>query len=201
MKNMIDICKEFGLEVPVDKVADFNKAVAENYKTVADYNKQVDKLTKEKERADTAEETLKSFEGIDPAEIQKELNSWKEKAENAEKEYSQKLEQRDFDDVLKTTLDGLKFTSAAARKAVEADIRAAGLKLRNGAIMGLNDVLEQIKKDDASAFADDTPAPYFTKPASKGGGTPGAKKLSEMTLDERIALKKSNPEYYKSLKN
>lgn len=178
MKNMIDICKEFGIEVPADKVADFNKAVAENYKTVVDYNKQVDKVSAEKKRADTAEETLKSFEGIDPTKIQDELSTWKKKAEDAEKEYNQKLEQRDFDDALKSTLDGMKFTSAAARKAVEADIRAAGLKMRNGAIMGLNDVLEQIKKDDASAFVDEhqeelnANKAHFSTPRGPGGGNP-----------------------------
>lgn len=182
MKNMIDICKEFGLEIPADKVADFNKAVAENYKTIAEHDKKVSKLQSDldaqRTRADTAEETLKGFEGIDPAKIQSELDGWKQKAENAEKEYNQKLEQRDFDDALKTALDGMKFTSTAARKAVEADIRAAGLKMRNGSIMGLNDVIEQIKKDDASAFVDEhqqnleTNRARFTQPQNRSNGNP-----------------------------
>lgn len=182
MKNMIDICKEFGMEVPVDKVADFNKAVAENYKTIAEHEKKVGKLQTDLDnatkRADTAEETLKSFDGIDPAKVQEELNTWKKKAEDAEKDYAAKLEQRDFDDALKAALDGMQFTSTAARKAVESDIRAAGLKMRNGAIMGLNDVIEQIKKDDASAFVDEhqqnleNNKARFTQPKNPGGGNP-----------------------------
>lgn len=198
MKNMIDICKEFGLEIPADKVADFNKAVAENYKTIAEHDKKVSKLQSDldaqRTRADTAEETLKGFEGIDPAKIQSELDGWRQKAENAEKEYNQKLEQRDFDDALKTALDGMKFTSTAARKAVEADIRAAGLKMRNGSIMGLNDVIEQIKKDDASAFVDEqqeeldaNKARFAQSPKQKP--TPGKK----YSMSELMRMKNDNP--------
>ena len=33
MKNIYEIMKSFGLEVPEDKKADFDKAVLENYKT------------------------------------------------------------------------------------------------------------------------------------------------------------------------
>ena len=58
MKNMIEICKDFGIEIPADKHAEFNKAVAENYKTVAEHEKKVNRLTDdlaaEKKRADEA---------------------------------------------------------------------------------------------------------------------------------------------------
>ena len=36
-----------------------------------------------------------------------------------------------------------------------ADIKGSGLKLKDGKILGLNDLLEQMKKDDAPAFVDD----------------------------------------------
>ena len=44
MKNIFEIMKEYGLEVPADKQKDFEKAVLENYKTVTDYNNQTEKL-------------------------------------------------------------------------------------------------------------------------------------------------------------
>ena len=37
MKNIYDILKDFGLEVPEDKKADFDKAWKENYRTKAEY--------------------------------------------------------------------------------------------------------------------------------------------------------------------
>lgn len=39
MKNIVEICKDFGIEIPADKLAEFNKAVAESYKTVAEFEK------------------------------------------------------------------------------------------------------------------------------------------------------------------
>ena len=47
MKNIIDICKDFGIEIPAGEHAEFNKAVAENYKTVAEHEKKVNRLTED----------------------------------------------------------------------------------------------------------------------------------------------------------
>ena len=81
MKNIIDILKGLGIEVPEDKASDLNKEVAENYKTVAEFDKKVDKMQKEidsvTERADKAEETLKAFEGKDFDEITSDRDKWK----------------------------------------------------------------------------------------------------------------------------
>lgn len=158
MQNMIEICKEFGFEVPSERTAEFNKKVAENYRTVADYNKQIGKVETDrdawKQKAETAEETLKGFEGVDLQTIQNEISTYKKRAEDAEKEYSDKLYARDFEDALKTELESYTFTSEAAKKSVIADIKAAELKLKDGKILGLNDLIEQIKTTDASAFTD-----------------------------------------------
>ena len=74
MKNIFEIMKEYGLEVPEDKKTDFEKAVLENYKTVKDYEKQVEKLNEANETIkanDTAmkdlEEKLKDFKDVDVA--------------------------------------------------------------------------------------------------------------------------------------
>ena len=37
-----------------------------------------------------------------------------------------------------------------------ADIKEAGLKLKDGKIIGLNDLIEQMKQSDASAFVDES---------------------------------------------
>lgn len=158
MKNIIEICKDFGLEVPADKHADFLKAVAAEYKTNAEHGKVAEKLAASTKRAETAEEALKGFDGIDPAKVSEQLAEANRKVKEAQEAAQKQLEERDFNDALKTELDGLKFTSTAARKAVEADIRAAGLKLKNGKILGLSDLIDQIKKDDSSAFVDDAQA-------------------------------------------
>ena len=160
MQKLIDTLKSFGIEIPEDKQADVKKALSENYKNAKEVAKTLSKVEGErddwKERAETAEETLKSFDGIDPANIQTELAGWKKKAEDAEKEFNAKIYDRDFSDALKTALDDVKFSSEAAKKSVMADIKEAGLKLKDGKILGLNDLIEQMKQSDASAFVDES---------------------------------------------
>lgn len=56
MENIFKIMKDFGIEMPEDKKADFEKSVLENYKTVNDYNKQVESLNK-------ANKTIKANDG------------------------------------------------------------------------------------------------------------------------------------------
>ena len=45
MKNIFDLLKEYGVELPEDKKKDFEKALLENYKTIKDYDAQKEKLT------------------------------------------------------------------------------------------------------------------------------------------------------------
>ena len=77
MKNMIEICKDFGFEIPEDKQTEFLKAVNGEYKTVAEYEKAQNKLSAATQRAESAEETLKGFEGKDFDAITRERDEWK----------------------------------------------------------------------------------------------------------------------------
>lgn len=159
MQKLIETLKSFGIDIPEDKQADVKKALSEHYKNAGEVSKTLSKVENERDnwkiRAETAEATLKNFDGIDPENIKTELATWKQKAENAEKDFKDKIYERDFADSLKSTLEEVKFSSEAAKKAVMADIKAAGLKLKDGKILGLNDLLDQMKKDDASAFVDE----------------------------------------------
>ena len=157
MKNIIDICKEFGFEIPADKVADFNKSVAENYKTISEHEKRVGKIEAErdsfKERAENAESTLKGFEGKDFDTITKERDEWKQKAEKAEKDYSDKMAAHEKQELLKEAFADIEFTSESAKKAIIAQI-SESVSVKNGKLIGFNDLLEDAKKNDASAFVD-----------------------------------------------
>lgn len=157
MQNIIEILKSNGIEVPEDKVSTINKAVAENYKTVSEVEKKTSKLESErdswKDRAETAEETLKGFEGKDFDTITKERDEWKKKAEDAEKEYSAKEAEREKQELLKEAFAEIEFTSESAKKAIMAQI-SENVSVKNGKLIGFNDLLEDAKKNDASAFVD-----------------------------------------------
>ena len=78
--------------------------------------------------------------------IRDRLDTWKQKAETAENDYKQKIYDRDFSDALKTEMESIKFSSEAAKKAVMTEIKESGLKLKDGKILGLSDLIGQIKE-------------------------------------------------------
>ena len=118
MKNIHTILSEIGVTIPEDKKADFDKAVAENYKTAAEFEKKVNRLTEdlnaEKKRADTAVETLKGFEGKDFDAITKERDEWKRKHEEQEAAHKRETEEREFNDVLASAISEAKGKNAKA---------------------------------------------------------------------------------------
>lgn len=183
MQKLIETLKEFGIEVPDEKQAEVKKALSEHYKNIAEHGKAVKKLETDrdnwKSRAETAEKTLKSFDGIDPGKIHEELKEWKTKYEEAKKKAEAQIYERDFADALKTALEDVKFTSEAAKRDVMSQIKAAELKLKDGTILGLSDLLEQIRKGDASAFVDEEQEGInagmarFTQPRKAGSGNGG----------------------------
>lgn len=67
---------------------DVEAAKAAKDKTIADLTAERDGL---KTRLDTAETTLKKFEGIDPQQIQQEIQTYKTQAEDAEKKFAREI--------------------------------------------------------------------------------------------------------------
>lgn len=121
MKNILDIMKEYGFEVPAEKQKDFEKAVLENYKTVTDYNNQTEKLTKANatiEANDTAMKDLKGkleeFKGVDVSALNQRIEELETEKGTIESDYQTKLAERDFNDLLKGSI------SAANGKNVKA---------------------------------------------------------------------------------
>ena len=166
--------------------------MAENGKDLKKLQKENDNLTTDrdtwKEKAEAAETTLKGFEGVDLETMQKELSDWKQKATEAEKSAQAQRYERDFADALKTEFEGIKFSSEAAKRAIMAEVKEAGLKLKDGKILGLNDLIGQMKEKDASAFVDDAQQQIqqnmarFTAPKKSGSS-------GTMNKDEIMAIK------------
>nr|DAH04080.1 MAG TPA: minor structural protein [Caudoviricetes sp.] len=167
--------------------------MAENGKDLKKLQKENDNLTSErdtwKEKAEAAETTLKGFEVVDLETMQKELSDWKQKATEAEKKAQEQIYERDFADALKTEFEGIKFSSEAAKRAIMAEVKEAGLKLKDGKILGLNDLISQMKEKDASAFIDEGQqkaqqnAARFTQPFQRQNQSGG------ITKDQIMGIK------------
>lgn len=203
--NIIEKLKQFNVEI----TSDMEKAFGGTFLSEQEVNKKLSKAETDrdawKQRAETAEETLKGFEGKDFDTITKERDEWKKKAEDAEREYAEKEAEREKQELIKEAFAEVKFTSESAKKAIMAQI-AEGVTVKNGKLIGFNDLLDDAKKADASAFVDEEQEqleeeqPKFSKSMNHNkAGKNKQQILSEMSLDERIKMKAKDPEGYKAL--
>lgn len=115
MKNIFEIMKEYGLEVPEDKKKDFEKAVLENYKTQTDYDNQTKKLDAANETIkanDTAMKDLQTqldgFKDVDVTGLNKRISDLEEEKKNIQRDYDSKIADRDFSDLVKESIAAAK---------------------------------------------------------------------------------------------
>lgn len=120
MKNIFEIMKEYGLEIPEDKVKDFEKAVLENYKTTSDYNTQKEKLDNAEGNLKEVNTTLEDLQKNQPdvEKLNVTIKELQEGMANKDKEYKEQLAQRDFEDVLKHSISEAKGVNEKAIKAL-----------------------------------------------------------------------------------
>ncbi len=158
MLKVITELEKLGLELTDEQKESVKKNIGEEVYSKGEFEKKVRKAEDERDqyktRAETAEETLKGFDGKDFETITKERDEWKEKAETAKKDYDAKIAEREKNDLLKEAFESVKFSSESAKKTVMADI-AASVTVKDGKLIGFNDLLEDAKKNDAGAFVDE----------------------------------------------
>lgn len=139
-----------------DELAD--KVLVMHGKDIEKHKKQIATLEGERDNAktqlDTANATLKKFDGIDPDKIQEELKAHKDRADEAEKNFNLKLAQRDQGDWLKKKLDEYGVTSHYAREQLISEIQSEkdGLPWKNGAYLGFDDYMKKAKEKDNSLY-------------------------------------------------
>lgn len=104
MKNIFEIMKEYGLEVPEDKKKDFEKAVLENYKTVSDYETQSEKLKTAEGKVTTLTESLDKFKDVNVEELNTTITNLRTDLANKDQELTDKLADRDFNDLVKESI-------------------------------------------------------------------------------------------------
>lgn len=191
MQKLIETLKQFGIEIPDDKQSEVKKALSEHYKNANEHTKAISKLETDrdnwKQKAETAEETLKGFEGKDFDTITKERDEWKKKAEDAEKEYSAKEAEREKSELLKEAFADVEFTSESAKELITKKI-ADSISVKNGKLIGFNDLLEDAKKNDASAFVskkDDVKITSGTGTSNSNSGGALTKKDIDSIKDTR----------------
>ena len=157
MKNIIEILKGIGIEVPSDKEAELNKEVAENYKTSAEFEKKVAKMQgeidKANERATTAEDTLKGFEGKDFDTITKERDEWKNKYDEKIKADAEAKEKAELDEAIQTAIKTAKGKNA---NAIIANLDMESIKASKNRDKDIADALKKLSESQDTAFLFET---------------------------------------------
>lgn len=159
MKDIITICRELGIAIEEGKEKELTSAVAKEYKTVAEYDKKVQKLEEERDdyktQLKTANDTLEKLDGLDPEAIKQERAEYENKIRTLKEEHQKEKDARSYEEAVDKSLESMKFTSEYAKMAVKREIMAAGLKQVDGKLMGINDLIESIKTKDTGVFVNE----------------------------------------------
>nr|DAQ56486.1 MAG TPA: minor structural protein [Caudoviricetes sp.] len=184
MKNIYEILKSYGIEIPEDKKEAFDKEVLENYKTV----KEVDTLRNKLETVEGDKKAIEAKYNTDIAQRDTDLATLQEKLKNAgadanklsnlqtdfdtlqqtyntaKADYEKQLAEQAYDFAIKENSAKLKFSSNSAKKAFMSDLKAKNLSMENGKILGFDDFVNAYKEQDAGAFITDNPSPKNDEP-------------------------------------
>jgi hypothetical protein len=114
MKNFEQILSDAGVELTDEQKATITKEMGENYKTIADWQKQHDKVQNLTEQLDSTKEALKKFDGVDADALNKQIAELNDELKNKETEYQNQIADRDFQDMLKDSIASAKGKNAKA---------------------------------------------------------------------------------------
>lgn len=187
---------ELGLnEEQIKEVFRLNGIAVNNAKDEAETIKAENERLKEQlEKANT---TIEEFKEMDIEGIKAAADEYKAKYEETENKYKEELEKIKFNHALDKALAKAK---ARNTKAVRALLDLDNLKLADDKILGLDEQLEQLRKENDFLFHTEEGKqdnPLFTRP-SGGKGKVGLTKedFERMGYMERLELKRKDPETY-----
>ncbi len=164
--DILEMIKKYGLEIPADKVKDFDKEFRKTYKHESELTTVNTKVTDLQTQLTDANKQIESFKGMDVEGIKKAADDWKTKYEAATKDADDKVSALKFDHALEGAITSSKAKNA---KAVKALLDMNGLKMNGDEIVGLSEQLEKIKKENDFLFDGENSQTRFVS------STPGTK--------------------------
>lgn len=129
MVKIISELEKLGLEMTDEQKEAIKKSIGEEVYSESEHEKKVKKIEAErdgfKKRADTAEETLKGFEGKDFDEITKDRDAWKEKFENLETEQKEAAAKAERANMVADFLKDTVFVNNITKQAITSQLEDA----------------------------------------------------------------------------
>ena len=184
MKNIFEIMKEYGLEVPEDKKKDFEKAVLENYKTVTDYDNQAKKLDAANDTIKANDTAMKDLQGkldgfkdVDVSGLNQRIKDLEAEKANIQKDYDARIADRDFNDLVKESIAAVNGKNPKAITALlDVDTLKASKNQKEDIATALKALTE--KEDSKLLFGEPDPKPAGT------GNLIGQVRKSEPSADD-----------------
>ncbi len=207
MQNYEKILEDLGIEIPEDKKADLKKKMSENYKTVADYNKQVEKKDEYKTSLDEVQSKLADLEKEDVDGLKTKITTLTQELADEKEARAKEAKQTELRDKVKDFLSDKKFVNAITEDSIRSQM-IQKLEEENG--KNAEDVFKELTTKDGKPIENilvdekkvpDVKIPSFTTKFNSGEQKKGTQKLREMSLDERMKLKAEDPDYYATLLN
>ena len=207
MQNYEKILEELGIEIPEDKKADLKKKMSENYKTVADYNKQVEKKDEYKTSLDDVQTRLAELEKEDVDGLKTKITTLTQELADEKEARAKEAKQTELRDKVKDFLSDKKFVNAITEDSIRSQM-IQKLEEENG--KNAEDVFKELTTKDGKPIENilvdekkvpDVKIPSFTTKFNSGEQKKGTQKLREMSLDDRMKLKAEDPDYYATLLN
>ena len=104
MKNIIEILKESNIELTKEQEGSITKLVNENYKTIAEFDKQKEKLSlaenNAKEIQTKFDDFKKSYDGVDVEELKNKINTLTNDIDTQKATYETQISKMNLDSVL-----------------------------------------------------------------------------------------------------
>lgn len=207
MQNYEKILEDLGIEIPEDKKADLKKKMSENYKTVADYNKQVEKKDEYKTSLDDVQSRLAELEKEDVDGLKAKITTLTQELADEKEARAKEAKQTELRDKVKDFLSDKKFVNAITEDSIRSQM-IQKLEEENG--KNAEDVFKELTTKDGKPIENilvdekkvpDVKIPSFTTKFNSGEQKKGTQKLREMSLDDRMKLKAEDPDYYATLLN
>ncbi|MBR9960789.1 phage scaffolding protein [Anaerostipes sp. Marseille-Q3525] len=209
MQNYEQILAELGIEIPEEKKAELKKRHAENYKTVADYNKQVEKKDEYKTSLDDVQTRLAELEKEDVDGLKTKITTLTQELADEKEARVQEAKHTELRDKVKDFLSDKKFVNAPTEEFIRTQMLSK-LEKENG--KNAEDVfkelttkdgkpIENILIDEKKAKEPKIDIPSFTSKFNSGEQKKGYQKLTAMSLDEQMKLAEEDPDLYVTLLN
>lgn len=154
--SLFELLAKHGIEVPEEKKQGLETEFSESYREAQELKELNTELEGIKGQLSQANEQIAGFKELDIEGVKQKAAEWEQKYNQAAQDSAREIEQLKFDFALDKEL-----TKAQARnpKAVKALLDRDALKYDKGKIIGLEEQLETLKKNEDSAFLFGSAAP------------------------------------------